>query len=887
MPSRPIALTIAIVTLAAGSVAGLGVAQGASSSLVPATTSGVVQAVAPKAAPTVSPRWLSSSSGGTSCAVLNSGAVVCWGAAGNIVSEAASVSNAVAVSVGADIGSGGYTGYDVACALLSDMRVTCWGDNSSANAGAATLSGVTDLHVGGAGACFVVGSGTTQCFLNVGYATPVPSASDAVRVSVGTYAICVVRQGGQVDCEGSNWLGHVSGPESISDAVDVSLGDHHACVLRQSGAVTCWGISTSGYPTSGMAQISVGATGGCAVATSGPVTCWPAQGAYGVAVPASAASPVVVAAGWTHICALKSDGGVVCWSDNPSMSVVTGASAVSNVRTTPGAPGPGPTPTPTPTPSPTASPTVSPSASPSPSPSTSDGPNGWSLLGSLILPTRTGTTLRYSGDITAPQGGSPGDGRSLGVRIRSTGVVHFLTPATSFAQGTSYYDGSLLAEPLRGAGELDLVIAQYRSTPGTTRILASGLADTFSLPAVMSRTDVTQASSASVVVGESVVLSSVTRVLWSDGVTTDDTPSGSFRLQFRATGTALWETISSGRSSVSVSPTAPGDYRFLVGDKTTTSTYVNVVRPTSAFRINDWSVNSEAAFSGTTLEFSGTVDNQFDDAAWRPAAVGTAFELQFLADGSGSWQRVVRDTIKAPGQVSIRWPMAGTGRFRLAVGGAISASLPVNLIVPTSVVALDVLDLPSEVDPGDPVDISVGVEIQYSDGEFRPAPDGTTYEVEFAASDEPIQRALPGDRAGLLWETIARGKTRAGLASASVRPDSSGYWRVSVGRAVTSPVFVAVPGGASANAPGSVSKIGVSKPKKGRVTVTWGSPATGKGPFEYQIRTSANGVTWGSWTDLGVRTQATVAVSGKQAKSYVRIRAINARGTGRELQITL
>ena len=862
-PAAVVSATASVALVASSLIAATGataaVSEPASVSAAPGVSNAPV--VLRSTEPAANPRWLSSSSGGTSCATLNSGGVTCWGAAENIISGAASVQGAIAVSVGADIGTGGYTGFDVACASLATGQATCWGDNSAANSGAATLTDVVDLEVGGAGACFVMGSGTVTCFQNPGYAIVVPSVSDATRVAVGTYAICVLRSGGQVDCSGSNWLSHVSGPESVSGVVDVSLGDHQACVLTSAGSVSCWGLSAQGVPASGVRQISVGATGGCATLATGSVSCWPASGAYGSAVPSELASPISLAAGWVHICALKSDGTVACWSGG-SEPVVTQASQVTNVRTSQG------------------------QVTPPPPPPVTE-PGQWSLAGSLQIPPRAGTTLRFSGDISAPARSTPTERRSLGVRVRSTGVVHFLSPATNIDPGTTYYEGSLDVTPLRGGGDLDLVVANYRATPGVTPVIAEDLAETFTVPGVVSRTNVTQASVTELILGESIDVSVVTKVLWTDGVTTDDTPTGSFRLQFRATGTAAWETVGSGAPRLSVKPRTPGDYRFLIGDQAVPSTYVNVIRPTTAFRISDWAANSTSAFAGNTLIFTALVDTQYDDGNWRPALVGTTFEVQFLAEGSGSWQRVVRDTVKVAGRAEVRWPMTNSGRFRLVVGGAISNALSIGLIVPTSVVSIDVLDLPVEVAPGEPVDISVGVEIQYSDGEFRSAPDGTDYEIEFAEAEDPITRGAASPRADLRWTTVARGKTLNGQARSSVRPEVSGYWRVSVGRAVTEPVYVSVPGGVSAGAPGAVTSVVVGKPRQGKVTVAWRTPASGSGPFTYQVRTSANAVTWTSWRDLGDTTRVTINVKGKRGQKYVKIRAINSQGTGREVQFAL
>ena len=845
--------SIFVLSLCALALLGLGVLPGhvtpqGKAATLQASTSGVAHA---------SPRWISTSAGNTACAVLVDGGVVCWGRAKDIVAGATQITGAVAVSTASDIGSGGYTGYDVACAILAGGNAQCWGDNAVANSGAPSLTGVVDVSVGGQGVCFVLDDGQLTCFDNNPATSRTLLTSNAVRVSVGTYATCAVLSTGRVDCAGSNWLGHVSGPESATNAVDVSLGDHGACVLDSTGQVKCWGTGTSlaRVPVTAT-QISAGTSGACSLTELSRIYCWgsnpnPSSGT-------SAGDPVQVSAGWAYGCALNPDGTVSCWGDVQSEEVISLAPTISGIRTSNDVSPPGPDP----------------------------GVGEWSLSGVLLVPGRLERVLRFVGDVSAPGKGSVGERRVLGVREAASGKVHFLSPATDLLPGVSYYEGSLDVSALRGVGSLELVVAQYQSVPSVTTVFASGLVDEFSLPAVASSAVVTRASRPEVVVGESVVIRAVKEVTWSDGVVTDDTPTGSFSLQFRPTGSAMWESLGSGSASRSIAPKAPGDYRYLVSNQVTSQVFVNVIRPTTAFRVASWSSSAQSAFPNATLVLSGQVENQFDDGTWRAAPVGTKYELQVLASGATSWQRLVRDSVKVAGQVEIRWPMTLGGKYRLVVGEAIGPSLDIELIEPTSVVSLDALSLPTEVAPGEPVDISSEVQVQYSDGVYRPAPDGTEYAVEFAPSEKPVTSLVSLPARSLTWTVVAKGATVNGQIADEITPTKSGYWRVRVGTSIGEPVFVAVSSN-SQGAPGAVTKVKVSPAKNGRVVVTWAAPTTGGPVQKYLIRLSSDSISWGQWRDTSGKTRWTVRTTGTSGKRYIQIIASNSDGNSPPITLTL
>jgi len=458
----------------------------------------------------------------------------------------------------------------------------------------------------------------------------------------------------------------------------------------------------------------------------------------------------------------------------------------------------------------------------------------WSFTGQVTTPDRYGGKATIAGDISIPEGVSCLGTEDIGQNYRiscavflvpqdADGNIPSFIPERNFdSSGLPRYHVIPLATVPRGVngpttvyisgetyGDIPTgktwrwVIGGYQFRAGCTApgciygtYISANLADfspAITMPTQASERFVTSSSVPSIVSGGSVTLSMTRRVMWSDGVETIEPTTQPIQLQFRATGSATWSDAGSG-TSVTLSPAAPGDYRFLVNGRTTEPVFVNVIRPTSANRVSGVSVSPSSAVANVPLVFSGVLETQYDDEVWRPAPVGTAYELQFLADGGSGWSRLASERVTQAGVVSVRWPMLGSGRFRIVAGAATSESVAVTEVKPTSVVAADPLNLPSEVFPGDPVDISVGVDVQFSDGVYRDAPDGTPFAVEFAESFDPNAVAATAPRSALVWKTLATGKTEGGKADAQVSPRTSGFWRMAFGQNRTSPVYVEVVG---------------------------------------------------------------------------------------------
>jgi alpha-tubulin suppressor-like RCC1 family protein len=285
----------------------------------------------------------------SSCALLSSGSIDCWGSnhsgeLGNgmtaeYVDVAVPVSN-IENAMDVDDSTGA-----VVCATLADGHIDCWGNND----------------FGG------LGNGTTDSSF-----TPVQVSgiTNAIAVSAGVEFACALLSNGKVDCWGDNDSGQLGNgtyensstplPVSgITTAIGISTGSNHACALLTGGGIDCWGSGDSGdlgnsseegsatpVPVSGITnaiEVSAGGAGlTCAVLSDGAIDCWGNNynGELGngtikdssVPMPVSGVtSAIEVSAGWGHACAVLSSGDVDCWGSNEEGDLGNGATEDSTV----------------------------------------------------------------------------------------------------------------------------------------------------------------------------------------------------------------------------------------------------------------------------------------------------------------------------------------------------------------------------------------------------------------------------------------------------------------------------------------------------------------------------------------------------------------------------
>ena len=236
----------------------------------------------------------------TSCAILASGQVDCWG-----------------YRLNGQTGTGDDTEYSP-----SPRRLTGFGPDQPAlevalglEAGCVrSASGVScfgaSVH-GELGAVDLPGSAEPRAVAGL--------PADVVQVDAGRAHFCARTAAGAVWCWGRNTerqLGRddavVSPPAQLAlpgAAVDIALGNYHTCVLLETGRVLCAGRTTEGVVSDTSSELSDGF----------------------VEVPELTA--VEIESGLSHACGLTPIGRVKCWGSDSEGQMGTGVAGSSQVIT--------------------------------------------------------------------------------------------------------------------------------------------------------------------------------------------------------------------------------------------------------------------------------------------------------------------------------------------------------------------------------------------------------------------------------------------------------------------------------------------------------------------------------------------------------------------------
>ena len=228
------------------------------------------------------------------CALLSTGAVKCWGQ--NLYGQLGdgSTANATARTTPVDVStlSSGViaiaAGERHTCAVLNTGAVKCWGNNDNGQLGDdSTLqsltpvsvpslsSGVTAIAAGERHTCALLSTGAVKCWgyndngqLGDGSAasvtprtTPVDVStlsSGVTAISTGSYHTCALLSTGAAKCWGKNTSGRLGDgsntasltPVSVSTlstgVIAIAAGEAHTCAVLNTGAVKCWGYNVSG-----------------------------------------------------------------------------------------------------------------------------------------------------------------------------------------------------------------------------------------------------------------------------------------------------------------------------------------------------------------------------------------------------------------------------------------------------------------------------------------------------------------------------------------------------------------------------------------------------------------------------------------------------------------
>ncbi len=321
------------------------------------------------------------------CALVQGGRVYCWGKnTKGQLGNGTTIDSHVPTPV---INLGGVAvavvaGGSHACALLQGGAVRCWGANGDGQLGDGTTRDsprpVRVINLGGkaialaAGAthtCALLQDGSVRCWGNNWYgqlgdgttrnrSRPVRVANlggRAVAITAGYIHTCALLQNGSARCWGNNRFGQLgigslaqqTTPRPVANlggqAVAIGAGSFHTCALLKNGSVRCWGSNFAGQLGDGtwstrLTPVSVVHLGGkakalavggsftCALLEAGRVRCWGRNGSgqLGNASTTDRNRPVSVlglrdrvrqiAAGGDHACAVLEDRTARCWGSN-------------------------------------------------------------------------------------------------------------------------------------------------------------------------------------------------------------------------------------------------------------------------------------------------------------------------------------------------------------------------------------------------------------------------------------------------------------------------------------------------------------------------------------------------------------------------------------------
>ncbi|MGD0272666.1 MAG: hypothetical protein ABSB96_02925 [Gaiellaceae bacterium] len=289
-----------------------------------------------------------SAGNGYTCALLRSHRMLCWGSDrfGELGDGKRSDSPLpVAVdgieNVRAMSTEGGYGDENSTCAVLGSGMIKCWGASAEGALGdlslpniergyslsPVTVAGVTNAVAISDGnsteRCAVLGTGKIECWgsafegeecpdcteedLKPALVEGIPEATavvNNVRIDYET-TYCALIYDGTVSCWWAEELeGRIKG---ISDAISIASAGHETCALVSGGKVACWdAFSDTSNPeeVKGL-EDAISIDGG-----GGEESIWPSTGSNE-----------------SHFCAVVSDGGVECWGDDYSGELGDGVSA--------------------------------------------------------------------------------------------------------------------------------------------------------------------------------------------------------------------------------------------------------------------------------------------------------------------------------------------------------------------------------------------------------------------------------------------------------------------------------------------------------------------------------------------------------------------------------
>ncbi len=296
--------------------------------------------------------------GADACALMDTGAVACWGAPlgrafGEVTERDLVTTPTVLPGLESEVaslaaGKGGSPNTlegAVRCGIKTDGTVFCWGDGDSGQLGDAVrrseipvaiplVAPATGVAVGTSHVCVALSDRSAWCWGsneqgelgNVAYAPYDASRDSAIPVRVlalpdveikelgaGTGYTCALLASGEVWCWGNgDPLGATAEPlrtdarpiPGLGSVKSLAFGDYHVCALIEDGTVRCWGSRPYGELGDGVSPYRTCWADSTQCVVKAPVT------------PVGLSHVTLIAAGRSASCAAASDGRTFCWGNN-------------------------------------------------------------------------------------------------------------------------------------------------------------------------------------------------------------------------------------------------------------------------------------------------------------------------------------------------------------------------------------------------------------------------------------------------------------------------------------------------------------------------------------------------------------------------------------------
>jgi len=207
------------------------------------------------------------------CALLDTGAVTCWGYNNNGQLGRGDTENIgdneTPGQVGTvDLGPGRRAtavavGYEHSCAILDNGALRCWGRNDVGQLGLGNTNALGDDEAVAGAATVDVGAGRTVVNVTAGYDTTCAVLDNATVRCWGSNHIAQLGLGGDVPLRpgetatdpggdpihhplGDNELPTAVAPIVVDPALAVATGTYHSCAVLASNTVKCWGAGNNG-----------------------------------------------------------------------------------------------------------------------------------------------------------------------------------------------------------------------------------------------------------------------------------------------------------------------------------------------------------------------------------------------------------------------------------------------------------------------------------------------------------------------------------------------------------------------------------------------------------------------------------------------------------------